>query len=404
MKRLLFPVLCLLALAGGFWASIGHSASTLFPVQTAIKSYTDNSGQPLQNGYVYFGQAKQNPEVSSVTVYWDAAGTLPTAQPLRTVNGYIYNQGSPANVYAVGDYSITVRDKYRNLVFTLPTSTDQQTATATVAGQNAASIVLADSGNYYSLPKTIESALQQLGPLLSQLTATTPTGARIGYVGSSAPAGWVFGVGRTIGDVASNATERNNSDTSPLYTLLWNSYGQSTAILAIQDSAGSATTYGVSAAADYAAHKRLCTPDYRNRAPVCFDFSAGGYAKSSRITVAGGNFDGTVMGAFGGLQSHTLITSELASHTHTWTNQGSHTHTDSGHTHAYYPAQVSSSTAGGATVIGVGANPIAQISTGVNTSLGLNNATTSGTTNGTGSGTAHTILQPTIVEEVIIKL
>lgn len=70
----------------------------------------DLDGDPLDAGYVYFGTASQNPETSPVTVYWDAAGTQPAAQPLRTRNGYIVRTGTPALVYVSADYSVTVKD------------------------------------------------------------------------------------------------------------------------------------------------------------------------------------------------------------------------------------------------------------------------------------------------------
>lgn len=77
----------------------------------------------------------------------------------------------------------------------------------------------------------------------------------------AAPAGWVISDGGTIGSAASGATNRANADTSALFTLLWN--GTLNAVLPIQDAAGAASVRGASAAADYAANKRLPLPDLR---------------------------------------------------------------------------------------------------------------------------------------------
>lgn len=82
----------------------------MLPVETAFKTYTDLDGKPLQNGYVYFGVPGQDPMTHPVTVYWDADGTLQAEQPLRTVNGYIMNAGTPANVFYDGPYSELVKD------------------------------------------------------------------------------------------------------------------------------------------------------------------------------------------------------------------------------------------------------------------------------------------------------
>jgi len=81
------------------------------------------------------------------------------------------------------------------------------------------------------------------------------------HFGSSAPSGWLKANGGTIGSASSGATLRANADTISLYTLLWNDYSQ--ALLPIQTSAGGASTRGASAAADFAANKRLPVPDLR---------------------------------------------------------------------------------------------------------------------------------------------
>lgn len=80
-------------------------------LEQPFKLYTDAAGKPLDGGYIYFGQVFQSPETSPVTVYWDESGTIPAAQPLRTVGGYIVNNGAPANVYLNGVYSELVKDK-----------------------------------------------------------------------------------------------------------------------------------------------------------------------------------------------------------------------------------------------------------------------------------------------------
>lgn len=72
---------------------------------TSFPFYTDLSGLPLQNGQLYFGVAGQNPITSPVTVYWDAAGTQPAAQPVKTVNGQPCKNGTPARLWISGDYS-----------------------------------------------------------------------------------------------------------------------------------------------------------------------------------------------------------------------------------------------------------------------------------------------------------
>lgn len=68
----------------------------------------------------------------------------------------------------------------------------------------------------------------------------------------------ITGPQRTIGNASSGATARANADTLTLYTLLWS---LDAADVAIYDSAGSASTRGASAAADFAANKRIDLPN-----------------------------------------------------------------------------------------------------------------------------------------------
>ncbi|BAQ16914.1 hypothetical protein [Methyloceanibacter caenitepidi] len=66
--------------------------------------------------------------------------------------------------------------------------------------------------------------------------------------------------GLTIGSASSGATSRANADTWALFEKLW-AVGNANGTLAIYTSAGAASTFGASAAADFAANKRLALPD-----------------------------------------------------------------------------------------------------------------------------------------------
>lgn len=101
----------------------------MLPVETAFKIYTGLDGKPLDGGYVYFGEPNQNPITAPVTVYWDAAGTQPVAEPLRTENGYIVRNGTPANVFYSAAYSQLVQDSRRRQVYYSRTSDDYSIAT-----------------------------------------------------------------------------------------------------------------------------------------------------------------------------------------------------------------------------------------------------------------------------------
>lgn len=81
---------------------------------------------------------------------------------------------------------------------------------------------------------------------------------------ASAPAGWIAGIGQTMGNTGSGATLTGTSFQALFYAW-WTDY--SDAQLPILTSAGSASTRGASAAADWAANKRLTVFDVRDRVP-----------------------------------------------------------------------------------------------------------------------------------------
>jgi hypothetical protein len=87
--------------------------------------FLDEHGGLLDAGYIYVGALNADPEISPITVYWDAAGTIPATQPLRTRGGVIVNSGSPARVYiSAADYSLRIRDADGNQISYNPSASD----------------------------------------------------------------------------------------------------------------------------------------------------------------------------------------------------------------------------------------------------------------------------------------
>ena len=98
---------------------------TALSVSPAYPIFTDRAGQPLENGYIWIGAANQPPQTNPIAVFWDAALTQPAAQPVRTINGYPSNSGTPGRLYVGSDYSLMVQDAKGSVVYSAPASTQR---------------------------------------------------------------------------------------------------------------------------------------------------------------------------------------------------------------------------------------------------------------------------------------
>jgi hypothetical protein len=138
-----------------------------------------------------------------------------------------------------------------------------------------------------SSSETAPATNAQLAEVEEMVRALVPPGSLLAGRWVTPPAGYVLEDGGTIGSVASNATNRANADTSALYTHLWTNF--SNTLLPIQTSAGAASTRGASAAADFAANKRLPLFDSRTR---FLRGSDSGLAFDATLTVGASQADG----------------------------------------------------------------------------------------------------------------
>lgn len=90
--------------------------------------------------------------------------------------------------------------------------------------------------------------------ILAASLLASPIGTIKAMADLTPPQGWLMVDGRTIGNASSGATSRANADTQALFTKLW-SFDPSA--VPIYTSAGALSTRGASAAADFAANKRI---------------------------------------------------------------------------------------------------------------------------------------------------
>ena len=93
-------------------------------VQVPYPVFYDRDGQPLDNGNIYIGVANLDPVTNPLQVYYDEALTITAAQPLKTNNGYIYRNGTPAQLYVNAvNFSITAKNANDTLVYSFPDGT-----------------------------------------------------------------------------------------------------------------------------------------------------------------------------------------------------------------------------------------------------------------------------------------
>ena len=137
-------------------------------IASPFQQFFDRDGSPLDNGFVYVGTVNLNPETNPLTVYFDDALTIPAAQPLRTSNGYIVRNGSPARIYtSQEDFSLTVREKNNVLVFTVADATSLSNLAvqfaqfvSDLADGTGSSLVGYNQGGVDAVDRTVQSRLR----------------------------------------------------------------------------------------------------------------------------------------------------------------------------------------------------------------------------------------------------
>lgn len=237
----------------------------------------------------------------------------------------------------------------------------------------ADTMLLRNAGNTAYDTKTLSEIATLLATYLNPFT----TGDVKPTLKSVADTGWVLMNDGSIGNASSTATTRANADTSALFTLLWTNLSDTWAPVS--------TGRGASAAADFAANKRLTLPKALGRALAAAGAGSGLTSRSL----------GETLGA-------ETVVADLAAHTHAAgtlaaDSAGSHTHDipgggDGGVT-ALKPTVASSTNGGAPSVV-----------TPAMASAGAHAHTVSGTSASTGAGGGHANMQPTMFLNFMVKL
>lgn len=147
------------------------------------------------------------------------------------------------------------------------------TVTVSVSGTGADTIDMVSTSFVLTGNDACKIVSDGLSSWYSDIPASRDVGKISSFLRSTAPAGYIKANGLTIGSAASGATNRANADTWPLFYLWWNEFDNS--LLHIQNSNGTPTVRGASAAADWAANKRLPTFDRRGNSSRGWDDGRG---------------------------------------------------------------------------------------------------------------------------------
>ena len=318
---------------------------------------------------------------------------------------------------------------------------------------------IVDGGRYIVSYDPAANAAAGAFMLANPSIASMPVGSILSYAGRVAPAGWLFCAGQSVSrttysrlfnviapligtctiTIASPAVitlsahgfvpgDRVSFETTGLlptglavgttYFVMTAGLTANTFQVAATYSPGiaintSGTQSGVHSArfSPYGAGNGTTTfvvPNYQGRVGAGRDNMSG--TSQNRLTYAGSLLDGDVLGMAGGFETHTLLDAQMPSHNHTFTgtNQYWETGTASANHSHNVPGNMPSGTGAvntaGYNTAGFGpmANNELTSESGYNHFHGIY-VTPAGTVGVAGSDAAHPIVQPTIIENVIIK-
>ena len=119
---------------------------TALSIQPPFPIITDIDGQPLEDGYIWIGTAGLNPIGNPISVYWDAALSVPAALPVRTRGGYPMRSGTPARLYVDSDYSLLVQNKNGSTVYSALTATERLSGVVVEVDATDVSFIQAGTG------------------------------------------------------------------------------------------------------------------------------------------------------------------------------------------------------------------------------------------------------------------
>jgi microcystin-dependent protein len=206
------------------------------------------------------------------------------------------------------------------------------------------------------------------------ITSSVFTTGDVKFTLKTSEVGWVAMDDGTIGDATSGATTRANTDCEDLFTILWNNVSNTWAAVS--------SGRGVSAAADWAAHKTIALPKALGRA-----LAAAGSGSGLTARAIGENL---------GVESHALTQAQLPNVSPTFTGIAGGVTVNSANTNIAVNSTLTHA-------FGAGGAP-AIVGTVVTQLQSTGSFTPAGTISALGSGSTHPNMQPSLFLNCLIKL
>lgn len=361
-----------------YGAAVSAQDAALLP--NAKQTFLDNNGKPLSSGKVYF----YVPNTSTLKTTWQDAD-----QSVANTNPVILDAAGRAIIYGDGEYRQVVRDRNNNLIW------DQVTASTGTGGGGGGATGDGDlvgtikpwaglvAPNQYLFAYGQEIARSTYSVLFTAITSSQAAFCSNGSpilsgiadtsqipIGAAVEASCLLPNSVVVSKTGSTITVDNNAivTTSLTITILPWGGGNGT------------TTFNL--------------PDLRGRTLAGRD-NMGGTAASRLTTTYFANAN--AIGATGGNESYTQLLTNMPTHDHTGSTVPATNIRDTGSAVTTLGIVGGSSSSTAQSGVGFSAYPL-----GSYTTLRLPQTTLNITSQG--SGTPHTIVQPTITTNYIIKV
>jgi hypothetical protein len=132
-------------------------------IVSPFAQFFDVSGAPLNNGAIYIGTGSLDAQSNPIPVYWDNALTIPALQPIRTLNGYIVRNGTPARIFCNADnFSMTVKTNTGRAVWSIQDATSDKSLLEILSQPDGASLIGFTQANTGTPARTVQDKLRDI--------------------------------------------------------------------------------------------------------------------------------------------------------------------------------------------------------------------------------------------------